>query len=98
MRRRCKSALGNYLAPLIYKFLLDNAKTVKNDSNITIGMSMEDLAHAIEFGWSKAWSSPIMQSAFSVGIAPAPVAPSTVTAGGPIGTIIYNVLKLQCIE
>ena len=77
MKRRCKSVLGNYLAPLIHKFLLDNAKTIENDDSVTVEVAMEDLSNAIEFGMASALSSPVMQSAFSVGIAPPPVAPYT---------------------
>lgn len=98
MKRRCKSVLGNYLAPLIYKFLLDNANNIKNNNKVTIEFAMEDISNAIEYGWSKAMSSPIMQSAFAFGIAPPPVPPSTVTAGGPVGSLIYSALKPQCIE
>ena len=57
----------------------------------------EAIAHAIAHGTSLALSSPIVQSAFAVGIAPVVPAP-TYTPGGPIGKWIYDFLKPSIIE
>lgn len=92
------SAMGMYLAPKIKSFLKTNADFAASLSSASPEDGAEAIAHAISYGVSLAWSSIMVQNAFSVGIAPPPVPPSTVTAGGPVGTLIYNALKPQVTE
>lgn len=92
------STLGQYLEPKIEKFLLDNINHMKRQKNSVYQDGSEMVANAIAYGVSVALSSPIIQSAFAVGIAPPPVPPSAVTVGGPLGQWIYAILKPNVIE
>jgi len=92
------SALGKYLEPKIEKFLKDNIDYMKKQNSATYEDGNEMVANAISYGIALALSSPIMQSAFAAGIAPPPVPPSSVTAGGPVGQWMYSVLKPNVIE
>ena len=97
-RRFSASTLGKYLEPKIEKFLLDNINHMKRQNKLVYQDGSEMIANAIAYGVSVALSSPIMQSAFAVGIAPPPVPPSAVTVGGPLGLWMYAVLKPNVIE
>lgn len=91
------SAMGAYLTPKIKSFILDNAQATLNDGDISIGAEIK--ANAIAYGISLALSSSIFKSAFSAGVVPTPVPPSTVTAGNPaLGSTIANLLLAQTTE
>lgn len=90
MRRRSKSTIGVSIAPLVQRFLVDNAKAIENDSNVTIEESTLDLAHAIAYGICKSLSSAQMQAAFTAGICP--------PSGGPVGNLIFTQIKANTIE
>ena len=87
------SALANKISPDIKKFIEANQSGVANDESNTVEESAEIMAHAIGYGIAKAFSSEVLQGAFTAGIAPTPVPPSAVTAGGPVEVLIFNVLK-----
>jgi len=92
------STLGKYLEPKIEAFLKQNIEYMKTQNKATYKIGNEMIANAIVYGIALALSSPIMQSAFAVGIAPPPVPPSAVTVGGPLGQWVYGVLKPNLIE
>ena len=88
------SPMSLFLQPKIKKFILDNIKAVESSKNLKPEDGSEAIANTIEYGVNLALSSPIMQAAFAVGIAP----PGSPTAGGPIGSLIYNVLSQSIQE
>ena len=92
------SALGNYIRPKVESFLKDNSTYMQSLKESSLEDGAEAIANAITYGVSIALSSPMVQSAFNVGICPPPVPPSTVTPGGPVGSLIYTVLKSQIKE
>ena len=87
--RKAVSPLGLYLEPKIRNFLLINMKFQQSQKNIDPEDGAEVIGEAIAYAINLALSSPIMQAAFAVGIAP----PGSPTAGGPIGSLIYQALK-----
>ena len=90
------STLGQYLEPQINAFLQTNIDYMKTLKQAEPEIGAELKANAISYGISLAMSSPIMKAAFAVGVAPPPA--PIVTPGGPIGTLIYNVLTPNLIE
>jgi len=92
------SALGKYLEPKIEAFLKENIDYMKLQKKSTYEAGSEMIANAIAYGMALALSSSIMKSAFAAGIAPPPVSPSVVTAGGPVGQWIYSTLKPNLVE
>ena len=91
------SDLGASIAKKIIKFIKENTDYMMTLKEGRVDDGAEAIAHAISYGVSLALSSPIVQSAFAVGIAPIVPAP-TFTPGGPIGKWIYDVLKPNVIE
>lgn len=91
------SVLGVSIAPAIIRFLKENTDYMKTLREGRVEDGAEAIAHAIAYGVSLALSNSIMQTAFAVGIAPVVPGP-TFTPGGPIGVMIYNVLKPNVIE
>jgi len=96
--RFTKSIMGQYLEPKIYKFIMDNINHLRNRRDVDIEIGSELIANAIVYGTSLALSSNIMKAALAVGITPLPVAPATVTPGGPIGLWMYQTLKPSVIK
>lgn len=96
--RYATSPLGQYLAPKIKSFIKTNTDFASTLTSSSPDDGAEAIAHAIAYGVSLALSSPILSSAFAAGIAPPPVSPSPVTAGGPVGTMMASALKPQVTE
>jgi hypothetical protein len=81
-RRYTMSPLGASIVRDVKQFIVDNNNGQKNDTESTPEAGAEMLANAICFAITKAFDSPLMQTAFSAG-----VGPSTP------GTLIYTALK-----
>ena len=92
------STLSKYIEPKVEKFIKANVDYMKKQNKATYEDGTEMVANAIAYAISLALSSPQMEAALSVGIAPPPVPPSTVTVGGPLGMWMYAVLKPNIIE
>jgi len=90
------SLIGLSIQSDIEAFINDNAKALEADTmagvedSDPVATAAKVLSHAIAYGLAKGLASSGMQSAFSAGIC----AP----AGGPVGTLIFNVLKAQATE
>jgi hypothetical protein len=80
--------------PKIQNFLLTNVKFQQSLESVDPEDGSEAIAEAISFAVNTALSSPIVQTAFAVGIAP----PGAPTAGGPVGQLIYQALKTSIQE
>jgi len=76
-----KSVLGKSIVGDVEKFLVDNAKAMENDTDVTPEDGAKAMAHAIAYGIAKALSDSGVQLAFAAGICP--------PAGGPVGNLIY---------
>jgi hypothetical protein len=92
------SALGQYLEPKIESFIMDNVKLVENKRELSSEDGSKIIANAIAYGISLSLSSPILKSAFSLGIAPPPVPPAVATVGGPVGSMINSALQPNLVE
>lgn len=86
------SALGKSIVNDVKKFISDNGKAMEGDGDqLTTDKAADALANAIAYGIAKAFSSTVVQVAFSTGgICP--------PAGGPVGSMIFSILKPQATE
>jgi len=94
--KRTTSPIGLSIQKDIESFISDNAKALEQDmvagnkDSDPVATAAKALSHAIAYGVAKGLASSGMQSAFSAGICP--------PSGGPVGTLIFNVLKAQSTE
>ena len=91
------STLGKYLLPKVKSFMEANAAAMK--SGATEQEGQQAIAEAIAYTISAAWSSPIMATAFAVGVVPLPIPPSPVTPGNPaFGSSIHTAMLPSLTE
>jgi len=64
---------------------------MKDKSSVDEGL--EAIAQAVAYGMGLAWSSPMVKTAFAVGIVPPPVPPVLTTVGNPaFGSSMHSAL------
>ena len=88
--RQTTSTIGRAIVNDIKNFINANATAASAQKEATPEEGAEAMAHAISYGIAKALSTPQMQAAFAVGIAP--------PSGGPVGNLIFAQIKLNTIE
>jgi len=84
------SALGLSIVGDIEAFIKANNDAAALASSSSPDDGAKALANAIAYGIAKALTSPSVQAAMSAGVCGTP--------GTPVGTLIFNILKPQCIE
>ena len=83
--KKATSSLGKSLAISISSFMKTNADAIALSDSVKTEEGIDAIANAIAYGIAKGLSSPQMQAAFLVGIAPA--------GGGPVGKLIFTPLQ-----